>query len=319
VTRLTVVIPSRDKAPLLARTLDALEAQTLPADEWNCVVVDDASRDGTADLLAARCGGWKDRLQVVRPPRNVGRAAARNLGAAAADGELLLFLDDDIVAPPGLLAAHRDLLADRPGWGTIGRVATDPELIDAGHFHYLDSRGVAKLPPGPVPARYFVTQNAAVPREAFRSVGGFDEEFSAYGFEDMEVAFRLEDRAGVRFLGLHDPVPIHVHHHTLADWTVKKIECGRSSLELLARLHPGRLGEMRLDLVVDPPGGPAAGPWRRLLRRAAAAVGVDPLTSIVASWPTGEAHRPLAFAAYARCCDLLVLSCYAKGLTSRRI
>ncbi len=131
-------------------------------------------------------------------------------------------------------------------------------MIDAPHFHYLDTRGVARLPAGPAPGRYFVTQNAAVPRAAFQKIGGFDEGFSGYGFEDMEVAFRLEDQAGVHFLALTAPVPLHVHHHTLDQYFEKKRECGRQSLRHIARLHPDRMREMQLHHVLDPPGQVAA-------------------------------------------------------------
>ncbi len=165
----------------------------------------------------------------------------------------MLFLDDDIVAPPGLLAAHLALLAGDPRRGTIGPAVTDPSIVDAPHFHYLDTRGVAKLANGEAPARYFVTQNTAVPREALAAVGGFDEAFSAYGFEDMDLGFRLEDW-GVRFQVLTQPVPRHIHHHTLDEYLAKKRMCGRHSLREVGRRHPSRLREMRLDLVLDPEG-----------------------------------------------------------------
>ncbi len=106
---LSVVIPTLDKEPLLRRTLAALAAQDAGSGRtWEVVVVDDGSRDGTAGLLAAAAARPGARLRVVSPGRNVGRARARNLGARAARGRWILFLDDDIVAPPGLLAAHLD-------------------------------------------------------------------------------------------------------------------------------------------------------------------------------------------------------------------
>lgn len=308
---LSVVIPTRDKAALLARTLAALHAQRLD-EPWEIVVVDDASGDGTPALLAAAPGA---RLRVVTCPRNVGRAAARNLGWRAAAGRWVLFLDDDIVAPPGLLAAHLSRLREAPGCGTIGRVVTDPAIVDGALFHYLDSRGVAKGGAGEVPARWFVTQNAAVPREALAAVGGFDERFRVWGFEDMELAFRLEDRLGTRFLAVTAPVPLHAHHHTLAEWLAKKRGCGALSLPLLADLHPGRLREMRLDWVLDRPGAasrPAAAP---LLRAAAGGPAPRLLAACAAAWPTGRGRAPRAAKLYARLLDLLVLLAYRRGLT----
>ncbi len=309
---LSVVVPTRDKRDLLERTLAALRAQELTG-AWEVVVVDDGSGDGTADLLAAAARRPGPPLRVVAPGRNVGRAAARNLGARAAAGRWLLFLDDDIVAPPGLLAAHAAQLARRPGCGTIGLVRTDPELLDAPHLHYVDSRGAAKVRGDIVPARYFVTQNAAVPRADFLAVGGFDERFRRYGLEDVELAFRLEDRRGTVFLPVRRPVPSHVHHQDLREYLRKRRLVGRASLTLLARLHPGRIAEMRLHWVVDPPGA-RPGPGPRLLR-VLVRLGAGRLGAAAASiWPRGRGARPWLPRLYFRLMDAVVLACYREGL-----
>ncbi|MHB8078283.1 MAG: glycosyltransferase family 2 protein [Candidatus Krumholzibacteriia bacterium] len=311
---LSVVIPTRDKAALLARTVAALRAQRLD-EPWEIVVVDDASSDGTPALLAAAAAEQPEgRLRVVTCARNVGRAGARNLGWRAAAGRWVLFLDDDIVAPPGLLAAHLARLRARDGCGTIGRVVTDPPVVDGALFHYLDSRGVAKVGGGEVPARYFVTQNAAVPRAALAAVAGFDERFRAWGLEDMELAFRLEDRLGMRFLAVTAPTPVHVHHHTVTAWVAKKRECGAVSLPLLATLHPGRLREMRLHWVIDGAAAPARSVPARLLRAAARGPLLSLLTRCAGSWPTRGGHRPIAPWLHARLLDLLVLLAYCQGL-----
>jgi len=311
---LSVVVPTRDKLSLLQRTLGALEAQTLPAEAFEVVVVDDASSDGTAAWLADEAEAWGGRLRVVSPDRNLGRAGARNAGANAATGEWLLFLDDDIIAPPALLDAHVALLAGHPGCGVIGLVRTDPALVDGPHFHYIDTRGVAKVRGETVPARYLVTQNTSLPRAAFLAVGGFDEGFTAYGFEDMDLGFRLEDAQGLRFLALRDPVPAHIHHHDFDAWLDKKRECGRGPLQHLAAEHPGRLAEMRLDLVLDVPGAPRAPARLRLAR----AVARSPLSRLLAAaargWPTTADHMPRMASLHARLLDGLVLSAYCQGL-----
>lgn len=308
---LSVVIPTLDKHHLLARTLDALRSQDPGTDDWQIVVVNDGSTDGTAAFLAD-LASIEPRLVVVSPDRNVGRAAARNLGWQSARGRWVLFLDDDILAPPGLLAAHLAILGVDERHGTIGPAVTDPAIIDGPHFRYLDGRGVAKLPPGPAPAKYFVTQNAAVPRRALVAIGGFDEDFSAYGFEDMDIGFRLED-AGVRFQVLPGPVPLHLHHHTLAAYLDKKRICGHSSLSQVAARHPERLREMRLDLVIDPP-GIAPRPGRRLVRHLLR----GPLGSLAAHaarrWPRLGSARPVLPAFYYRCMDVAVLGAYCQGI-----
>lgn len=314
--KLSVVIPTMNKVALLEKTLDALARQELaPDDTWEIVVVNDGSTDGTSAFLESRAGTGDLSLVVVTPPANVGRARARNLGARAAQGTWILFLDDDIVAPAGLLRAHLELLEANPDCGTIGYAVTEPGLIDAPHFHYLDSRGVARLQSGPAPGRFFVTQNAAVPRGAFLAVDGFDEEFSGYGFEDMEVAFRLEDEAGVRFLALTVPVPRHVHHHTLDQYLVKKVECGRQSLPHLARLHPARIREMNLHYVVDVPDQPPLSLAGSLLRRFIGSSWGFRLPGMMAAWPTRAGHIPRWPSLYFKMMNLTVLCCFRQGLT----
>lgn len=312
---LSVVIPTMNKAVLLRRTLAALHAQEIrPGLDWEIVVVNDGSTDETAPLLDGEMREKLANLVVVAPPQNVGRARARNLGVQAASGKWVLFLDDDIIAPPDLLEAHLNLLASHPGWGTIGRVVTDPDIIDGPLFHYLDSRGVGRAGSGQAPARFFVTQNAAVPRQAFLDVGGFDPSFGLYGFEDMEVAFRLEDRAGVRFLALNSPAPRHVHHHSLAQYWAKKVDCGRDSLPRLAGLHPERTVRMRLHHAVDVPGQRAPSLLTILVRRLAETNFILRFGNWLGSWPTGEACRPLAAPLYCRLMNLAVLCYYRRGV-----
>ena len=313
---LTVVVPTMNKVELLRQTLQALQIQEAGENRsWEVVVVNDGSTDGTTDFLVSIDGTGADPLlRVVSPPHNVGRAKARNLGARAAAGRWILFMDDDIVAPEGLVRAHLDLLESHPGQGTIGYAITDPLVTDAPHFSYLDSRGVAKLSSGPAPGRFFVTQNAAIGREDFLSIGGFDEEFSSYGFEDMEVAFRLEQNAGVKFQALIHPVPVHVHHHTLVEYLEKKVECGRHSLPHLARLHPNRIPEMKLHHVVDYPGQDGVSLFSGFIRLLSKTPLRGVLTSFLRRWPSNSIHQPYFSKFHHRVMDIVVLMCFRQGV-----
>jgi hypothetical protein len=131
----------------------------------------------------------------------------------------------------------------------------------------------------------------------------------------MEVAFRLEDRTGLRFLALTAPVPRHVHHHTLAQYLEKKVESGRLSLTHLARLHPARIREMKLHFVVDAPGQPALAPGDRLVRAVCDSFIGKRLPVWMAGWPTTSGHRPRWPSLYFRLMNLTVLSCFRQGVT----
>lgn len=101
--RLSVVVPCHNARATLPHVLVALDAQDVPADTFEVVVVDDGSTDDSAAIAAAHGGPARVRL-VTQPHR--GLAAARNAGAAAARGEVLLFLDADVLAAPDLVRRH---------------------------------------------------------------------------------------------------------------------------------------------------------------------------------------------------------------------
>src|SRR5690348_5405785 len=100
-TRFSVVIPTHERRDVVVRNVAKLGGQT--ESDFEVVVVDDGSRDGTAQALRSLHVPFP--LKVIEQP-NRGVATARNVGAAAAVGEYLLFLDDDMEAEPGLLAEH---------------------------------------------------------------------------------------------------------------------------------------------------------------------------------------------------------------------
>lgn len=306
---ISVVIPTYEKPHSLRQTLEALAVQVGDvAGDCEIVVVDDGSPvAGTAEVLEEFAG----RLPLVdaSSPQNLGRARARNRGWRESRGQWVLFLDDDIRLRPGALRAHLDAQrAEEAVW--MGAVVTAPEIVDGVLFDYLDSRGTAKLGPGEdPPARYLLTQNVSIPRAALEAIGGFDEEFGAYGFEDMELGFRLEDRARCRFRYLRAAVGEHVHHHTLAEYLEKKRICGRSTLPRLAELHPGRMAEMRLDLLEGIGPSHALGRVLEFTYRVRVPALVEPL---VRHWPRGAAAG-LAFPFL----DYLVLAAYRDGLRER--
>ena len=272
------------------------------------MVVDDGSGDRTSEVL--REWGRRLPLRALSPPANEGRAKARNRGWREARGEQVLFLDDDILLDPWAIAAHHHAQLRAPGvW--LGEVRTLPELVDSTLFEYLDSRGIAKHPPGSrVPARYLLTQNVSIPRAALDTIGGFDEDFGAYGFEDMELGFRLEDEAGLEFHFLEGALGWHAHHHTLDEYFEKKRICGRETLPRLLELHPGRAREMQLDLLLPQPSTPPAAQALGGLLRASFQLGAPGLFRAV----VGAAASLMPPETRYRIYDYLVLAAYDRGL-----
>ncbi|HEX7880474.1 MAG TPA: glycosyltransferase, partial [Candidatus Eisenbacteria bacterium] len=232
--------------PLLRRTLASLEKQSPDTPAFEVIVIDDASPDDTPAFLAGYTGPLT--LRRVRQESNRGRAAARNAGLRIASGELIVFLDDDMEVVPGFVAAHVGFhgaggVAAPPGGrgrarAAIGNVTNAPEITDSPIIRYMSTRGAQKVRDGrPLPWRYFSTNNSSVPRVDLEAVGLFDEEFRTYGFEDLELGYRLH-RRGLSFGFLPGAESLHIHYHDLDDVLNKKELSGRSSLDIFIRKHP---------------------------------------------------------------------------------
>src|SRR5947207_2978022 len=118
---LSVIIPTHNRAALLSECLRALEAQSAPRDAFEVLVLDDGSTDETRRMLEGR--PFDLRLRSYFRPHG-GANAARNHGAAAAAGRLLLFLGDDMLAAPDLVAAHLGAHARCPeeSTGVLGHI-----------------------------------------------------------------------------------------------------------------------------------------------------------------------------------------------------
>ncbi|MCK4510242.1 glycosyltransferase [bacterium] len=260
----SVIIPTFKKREFLEATLISLGRQTYPAEKTEIVVVDDGADDGTVEYLQSLDTPYT--LVPIGHETNKGRAAARNTAVRASTGDLTVFVDDDMRCEPDLIEQHVRFHNEHPGVVVIGNAVTAPELGRTTAFSYLDAMGVHRLPAGSVaPARYFVTNNASVERHHLLDIGLFDETFSSYGFEDTELAFRLEDDAGLKFMYCADATAYHLHKQTLDEVLAKRMGGMRPLMRLLAK-HPDRACELSADVLLPPaPGDPTGVRLRKAL------------------------------------------------------
>ncbi len=242
---LSVVIPTKDRADALARTLDALEAQNEGGAKVEAVVVDNGSSDDTVAQVRERVGKASLPIRLFEQPSG-GPAAARNAGVEASSGEVLLFLGDDTeAADEELLSAHLRLHGanPEPTYGVLGRITWTPRkpvtpfmrwLENGGpQFHYCD------IEAGPVdPASYFYSSHASVKRAIFEQVGGFDVRFPTAAVEDTELGVRLAD-AGLELDYHPELLVLHDHPTTPAQSLRRSVAVGRSAA-LYNRLRPDR-------------------------------------------------------------------------------
>lgn len=244
--RVSVVVPTYQRRDSLLRTLASLCLQTLPAGEFEVIAAVDGSTDGTAEAVRGFAAPY--RLSALEGP-NRGRALACNAGIRAARGNVVVLLDDDMEASPGLLAAHarvHDAGGRRAVVGAAPIVAspTSPPFVRymANGFR---SRLARLAEPGyRLTFRDTYTGNFSAPREPLLEVGGFDEAFRAYGHEDYELALRLQ-QAGVELVYSADALAHQHYEKTFAGFVRDGIARGRTAV-LLAGKHPAAAERLKL-------------------------------------------------------------------------
>jgi GT2 family glycosyltransferase len=191
----SIVIPTYNRCARLRDVLEALAHQTVSLSDFETVVVSDGSTDRTDEYLSEVRLPF--RLVVVRQT-NAGPAAARNAGATRAAGDLLLFVDDDVVARPQLVDEHLRAHEKHGDAGVvIGPMLTPPDRRLSAVVRWEQAmlyKQYEAMRRGDYPATYrqFYTGNASLHRSSFFAAGGFDERYRRA--EDVELAYRLGQR-----------------------------------------------------------------------------------------------------------------------------
>jgi len=226
----------------------SLLASDLAHETYELLICDSNSNDGTAEFLA-RVARKHDNVRHLPGPYS-GRAMARNAGIAAARADVVLFNDADILASPELLSRH---LAWHKARRNIAVVGWEVQVRDyADYLHKRDhpqERG--SLHP-PTRRRlswlYFLTGNASARRDDLLRVGGFDESFTGYGHEDLELGFRLQ-RNGIEII--YEPRAVNYHWQDVPheDQREKMRLAGRSAVRFYQK-HPDF--EVMLNLGMTP-------------------------------------------------------------------
>ena len=211
----SVVVPCFEAPDALALTLAGLAGQDYPRELFEVVIVD----DGSEPPLRRPSSTPLDVKRVRQQRRGFGLARARNTGARAAAHPILVFLDADVIAEAGLLAAHarwHHTVSDALTLGfcasvsvagidagtVLGRAGSLRELFADRPFdppwwerHMARTGGLTSRHEDLF--RAVTGHNMGISRAFFEAVGGFDESFARYGGEDTEFGYRVQTRGGL--------------------------------------------------------------------------------------------------------------------------
>lgn len=224
----SVVIPTFNRSGRLMRCLNSLQRQTFPSSDFEIIVADDGSTDGTREKIQELKTEGRDSFTYIRGP-HLGPARARNLGIEASRAEIVAFIDDDCTADPDWLQSLLRPFASLDVGGVEGRV------ISRGQASPL-SRSVSNRSGG-----QYLTANAAYRRNVLERVGGFDETFLLAGGEDYDLAYRVL-KGGYRIVFEDNAVTVHpVYYQSFHEFSMR-LRTWWSTVKL-SKKHPRMFAE----------------------------------------------------------------------------
>jgi glycosyltransferase involved in cell wall biosynthesis len=218
------IIPTYNRAAQLEQCFEALLNQNFIKSEFEIVVVDDGSTDGTEKVVKKFADKEVVEIQYFRQ-ENQGQGVARNLGIQKARGKVLLFIGDDIICVPDFLKEHMKL-HDKyraENEAVLGLILWHPSmkitpLMDfltngsavlgrfGGHqfaFEKLEGKKMADY-------NFFYTSNISLKKSLLQK-HSFDHVFSKYGWEDIELGYRLQKEEGMKLHYNNQAVAYHLH------------------------------------------------------------------------------------------------------------
>jgi serine acetyltransferase/glycosyltransferase involved in cell wall biosynthesis len=235
--KLSVVVATFNRLPRLLELLADLAEQTVPAEQFEVVVVD----DGSATPVGPRLAQLRLPYRLVQSvQQNAGPAAARHRGVLLAEGDIVVFVDDDMRVAQNFLAAH--LNAHEAGKRVVqGYIAPPPDVAALPLFERFHAYQIERVADAvqrrlePMHGIYLCTGNLSVRREDYLAAGGFDA--TLRNSEDRELGVRLEKRGLEPALSVEARSDHHSDHDSLDQWLARSFNYGVYDLRI-ARKHP---------------------------------------------------------------------------------
>ncbi|NDC82529.1 glycosyltransferase [bacterium] len=242
---ISVVIGTLNQCDALSRVLNGFKSQTLSPHLFELIVVDSGSTDGTHDLLRTFNPDFSFRSVIQE---NNGKSGARNRGVSEATGDYIFITDADMIPNPHLLsthlAAHNATTIPTCFEGVTLNMSelhwppVDTKLSPYIHRNFKDRSKLGWY--------YFLTGNLSIPKHLFEAYGGFDMDFQGYGWEDLELGYRLT-QGGHPLVYLKDAINFHYHVVSEIEEIHRNVKKGESA-RIMLKKHP----ELKTFLGINP-------------------------------------------------------------------
>ncbi|MFQ6677348.1 MAG: glycosyltransferase [Fidelibacterota bacterium] len=202
-------------------------------------LVNDGSTDHTAELLGSFSN--QSNITVIHHERNKGLASSRNSGIRAGNGDVICFLDSDMVVKQNWIKMQTQVLSNNNVVGVIGdsKMPKNEKINSLDKYLYDKRRGARRFEEGePINFQYFLFNNTAVRRSVFEIIDLFDENITMYGGEDTELAIRLWEAYPDSLRFSLKAVSEHHHKRSFGTFCESMFQYGKTNLPSLITQYP---------------------------------------------------------------------------------
>ena len=245
-----IVVPCYNVENVIEKCVVSLINLNYDYNKLKIFFVNDGSTDSTGKILQKYSQYFQ--INIINHNKNKGLSAARNSGIKAGSGEIICFLDSDMVIESEWLNIFLETSSKNNIVGVVGDIQL-PKKYKANHldkYLYDERRGARKFGENKrIKFQYFLFNNSCVKRKAIEKIGLFNENIISYGGEDTEFAIRLWNKYpnGLRFSS--KALSYHYHQRELKDFLKSMRDYGSINLPSLVKIHPNYSKELAWDYI----------------------------------------------------------------------
>ena len=235
---ISIIVPVFNGGKAFRACVSSLLKIDFPDNKLQVIMIDDGSTDNTAQWLNEQ--KFPSYFKIITHDQNKGRAAARNSGLKNARGDIIIFLDADMIVRPDFVEQHVVAISKSEVVAVSGLLTSEPGQPKTSLQNYIfeyRKRGAKQFGENnPIPFNYLITGNMSVKCKVVNECGLFDEKYIGYGGEDTDYAIRLWELYpnGLRYSS--KATSIHNHNETLPELQTKMEIYGRTNyLKLLGK------------------------------------------------------------------------------------
>ncbi|GEN72334.1 glycosyltransferase family 2 protein [Chryseobacterium lathyri] len=257
---ISVIIPTYNRVDTLFKCLHHLENQSIGTENYEVIIVDDCSTDNTQEFCKNYTLKSKN-VRYIRNDKNLGQATTRNVGIRVSKGDIVLFLDNDLLMSNTFLEAHLKLykVKQNENIAIVSNVTYQPNDLDKTNFgRFIQSRAIGYrsekymrgIDVSDLPSNFFAGGGSSCKKDDAFKIGLFEEGLKKYGSEDELFGYRLR-KAGFKIVFCTEAKLIHYDSNILPHyWRIKYKELGRYSLKTLKEKEPELIKNSLYDLLM---------------------------------------------------------------------